>query len=420
MKWVNYLLLFFFVSIYASAQDCESQYLVTVTAQDNICNGAAAGKATIASSGCQCMFSGCVFQWSDGTAFHTAENLKAGTYTATVIHPDGCTITREVVITEPEPFMNEPQITAVKCENKGSIVAKPKEMAGEVSYYWSTGDTLAEIDGLDTGSYWVVASNFLGCVKIDTMVIENESTALSVGSTQITNTCQESENGTATITVSGGTAPYNFEWNGKPELNTETADHLAVGSYNVKVSDADKCVGETTVVINALNQDINAQVAADTICAGEHVLMIASGGQNYHWSPVEGLNNANVANPVASPEISTTYTVSATDANGCINTAALAIEVEVCAGEADLNNTPSLWNISPNPAHHQIRLAITEAQLSAIQQMYIVDMQGKIVQVFNNTLLNNQLDIAMLEAGLYLLHIQENNGQTHLLKFNKL
>jgi len=94
--------------------------------------------------------------------------------------------------------------------------------------------------------------------------------------------------------------------------------------------------------------------------------------------------------------------------------------VEVCAGEADLNNTPSLWNISPNPAHHQIRLAITEAQLSAIQQMYIVDMQGKIVQVFNNTLLNNQLDIAMLEAGLYLLHIQENNGQTHLLKFNKL
>jgi len=53
------------------------------------------------------------------------------------------------------------------------------------------------------------------------------------------------------------------------------------------------------------------------ICIGEQVELFASGAQNYNWRPAMGLNNPNVANPAASPAESITYTLTASNQNGC-------------------------------------------------------------------------------------------------------
>jgi len=63
------------------------------------------------------------------------------------------------------------------------------------------------------------------------------------------------------------------------------------------------------------------------ICAGESVTLAAAGGSSYAWSPSEGLSAPNIANPVASPAVTTTYTVIATDAYGCAGTDAVTLSV---------------------------------------------------------------------------------------------
>jgi len=57
------------------------------------------------------------------------------------------------------------------------------------------------------------------------------------------------------------------------------------------------------------NPVVNAG-ADQTICNGASAFLNASGGVNYRWSPATGLSNANIANPVATPTTTTTYTVS--------------------------------------------------------------------------------------------------------------
>ncbi len=56
-----------------------------------------------------------------------------------------------------------------------------------------------------------------------------------------------------------------------------------------------------------------------TICALEPVQMMASGAASYSWSPAAGLNDVTIANPVASPAVSTQYILTGTSANGCVD-----------------------------------------------------------------------------------------------------
>ena len=82
-------------------------------------------------------------------------------------------------------------------------------------------------------------------------------------------------------------------------------------------------------------------VASDdtTICQGDSFQLIASGMLNYQWFPSSGLNAVNVYNPVASPQTSTVYNVTATDVNGCSASENVAITVQ---GKPDI-----LFNADP-------------------------------------------------------------------------
>lgn len=77
------------------------------------------------------------------------------------------------------------------------------------------------------------------------------------------------------------------------------------------------CRGRDTVRITVV-QRFNMQVSpSDTICAGGRTQLFASGAASYQWSPSEGLSQANVANPFASPARTTRYRVVGFDADGC-------------------------------------------------------------------------------------------------------
>jgi len=55
------------------------------------------------------------------------------------------------------------------------------------------------------------------------------------------------------------------------------------------------------------------------VCFGDSVRLFSSGGGTYLWSPSTGLSNTAIANPMASPPISTKYKVQVTSDKGCVN-----------------------------------------------------------------------------------------------------
>lgn len=64
-----------------------------------------------------------------------------------------------------------------------------------------------------------------------------------------------------------------------------------------------------------------------TICLGDSVQMTPTGALTYSWFPVTGLSDAGVAAPYASPEVTTTYIVTGTDAGGCVGVDSITVFV---------------------------------------------------------------------------------------------
>lgn len=145
-----------------------------------------------------------------------------------------------------------------------------------------------------------------------------------------TNSSAACEGSTVQLNVDQGVL---FEWTGpnfsstlqNPQIpNVTTAN---TGTYLVKVTNAAGCIATTSTQVNvlpAINANIN--ISNTTICENQSVNLVASGGTTYTWLPAEGLSNPSIANPIASPQQTTKYTV--TISNGaCSETEEVTITV---------------------------------------------------------------------------------------------
>lgn len=123
----------------------------------------------------------------------------------------------------------------------------------------------------------------------------------------------------------------------------------------------------TGVLFNMQTVSINFADAGNnqTICSGSSTTLNATGGTSYSWSPSTGLSNSTSANPVASPTVSTTYTLTATNSTGCSDTSVVKVfvnprpsvnagaDVTVCSGSSVMLNGSGtgsnyLWTPSAN------------------------------------------------------------------------
>ncbi len=128
----------------------------------------------------------------------------------------------------------------------------------------------------------------------------------------------------ATLTASGATT-YNWL---PPTSNTlscincasPVATPIFTSSYVVEGTSAFGCVKEDNVLVTVLQpQTITVSPLTDSICVGQSVPLNASGESLYIWSPATGLSNPGIANPSASPTITTVYQVIGTDSKFCFS-----------------------------------------------------------------------------------------------------
>ena len=130
----------------------------------------------------------------------------------------------------------------------------------------------------------------------------------------------------------------SYRWTPETYLNNATianplASPLENISYTVIATSATGCEIEANVDVFVI--DLLPSVSAESpICLGDFSQLNAAGGSLYRWTPTIGISNPNIANPVANPQETTTYTVAISDDSGnCEDT--LTVELEVQSVDAD-------------------------------------------------------------------------------------
>ena len=134
----------------------------------------------------------------------------------------------------------------------------------------------------------------------------------------------------STLTASGGST---YTWSPGTGLSATvgtsvTANPSVTTNYTVSGASSGGCTSTTSfsVTVNSL-PTVSVSPGSATLCVGSNTALTASGATTYSWSPATGLNTSVGASVTANPTITTTYTLSGTNATGCIGTKTVAITV---------------------------------------------------------------------------------------------
>jgi gliding motility-associated-like protein len=282
---------------------------------------------------------GTVYKWSPATGLSndTIFNPIAGptvttTYTVTV-SSGNCT-SQDIVIITVNPKTNLMLTPAdILCfgQCNGKIVASVSGGTSPYSYLWSSGCSLPVCDGLCSGTYHLIVKDALGCTASDTAIIK-EPAPLKVVTTQQKNaSCFGTCDGAATVTASGGVAPYTYSWKASGQT-TSSATALCAGTYTCTVTDAHNCSAMTVVTITVPSA-IKLTANDVKICPNttSPLTVSASGGKgqiHFTWSPASSLSSSTGTTVIASPVTTTTYTITGTDTNGCTGITTVVVTVQ--------------------------------------------------------------------------------------------
>jgi gliding motility-associated-like protein len=221
-----------------------------------------------------------------------------------------------------------------------------------------------------------------------TVLIRSLPVATIAGTTGV---CINSTSPTITFTGSAGTAPYTFTYtvNGSENRIVTTSSTIATvnapsnvaGTFTytlVSVADAygtQAQTGTAVVTINALPViSIASNNSLAIVSKGTSVVLAASGAVNYVWSPsTDVVGGQGSANLTVRPKQTTTYTVTGTNASGCVSTRTITVTVE-----EDYKIKP-LNILTPNGDGKNDRFTIENIDYYPNNTVKIFDRAGRIL-----------------------------------------
>ncbi|MGP8215005.1 MAG: PKD domain-containing protein [Bacteroidia bacterium] len=192
------------------------------------------------------------------------------------------------------------------------------------TYSWSNGATTSSLSGLCPGKYLLTVKDASCTPRQDTASVTitgNASITTSITATAVK--CAGQTNGTATASISGGTAPYTYTWN--TGATTSSITGLAAGNYTCVVKDAGGCIDtlkDSVIQPKPLTLTTTKFAATCSYLCNGQAIAVPTGGTNpysYSWS------NGGTGASVDSLCEGTTYSVTVTDGHGCIDSTTVTI-----------------------------------------------------------------------------------------------
>lgn len=389
-------------SVVVNKPSCSS-FNVNASATNVSCFGESDGTATAIASGGTAPYT---YSWNTlpSQTDATISGLNAGNYTVTAtdalgcVDVDGITVLQPLLLTNNMSYLNVSAIGA----SDGSATANPSGGTPGYAYLWEpSGQTTSTAVGLSSSSigvtYLVTITDANNCVLEDSIIISEPPCTnfyLGVNLTQIT--CNGRSDGSASLVIVDGTAPYDIHWSNG--ATTNSLSNLTAGNYSVSVTDSSNCTAIKTFTIGQPDPLSLSLVPTNVTCAnagdGTIDLTVAGGTFPYIYTWYSGIT------PIADHEdlinlSPGTYSVSVNDANGCSATGNIGITQPVSIYSSATNTSALCYGTATGT----INASVTGGVLP-----YAYSWTGP------DSYTSTSEDLSALNAGLYRLTVTDANG----------
>ncbi|MDO8368928.1 MAG: gliding motility-associated C-terminal domain-containing protein [Saprospiraceae bacterium] len=374
------------------------------------------------------------YQWSNGATTQDLTGILADTFTVIVTSATGCSNTNTFIVPNFNDTIRiqENVIDNFSCTAPtGAIDLNVTPLDSSYVFIWSNGQTTDSLYNLTAGNYLVTVTLGVSCIALDTFTVINNALPPNLSASGGSTNCGL-DNGSADLTVSGGTGPFGYLWSNA--ATTEDLANLTPGTYSVTVTGANSCtaVSAATVLNNNIPLNVNGVPLGNTSCATANgsvdIAITPAGTYNYLWSNAATTEDLNNLSPG-------TYTVTVS-LGTCLSTSTFSIADEALSPNLSAAGTSADCGQNDGAADLSVsggtgpftylwsNTAITEDLANLLPGTYTVTVTGansctaiNAVTVLNNniplnvtaapvgntscTTANGSIDIIVAPAGTY-------------------
>ena len=282
--------------------------------------------------------------------------------------------------------------------NNGNVSLTVNGGTAPYSYNWSNSSTGQNLNGIISGTYIATITDANGCSTTAGGTVNQPASALNANVTVVNVLVTGQSNGSAAVSVTGGTSPYGYAWNTIPAQATDSAVNLAAGIYVITVNDLNGCSVTATGIVTEPGSVLTASVSGiyNVSCYGlsnGYATVTAAGGTApylYSWS-----TNPVQITPLVSNLAAGNYSVTVTDFNGATTSASVSISQPLALSMGACSHIDALC-------------AGTYGSVSA---GVITNAQGNVNYIWENSsnqVVGNRAIVNLLPAGIYALTVSDN------------
>ena len=311
-----------------------------------------------------------------GATTNTLTVSEAGSYVATITNGLSC-------VRESPPFVvanGRPEISATVCQNQeANYRVLPDSLNGvAIRYRWTFGNG-GTLEGNSVNYGYPEAGSFTIAIEAlsnGDQVASRREQAITVFPSPVFTLAPEGKANLCpgeTVTLVGSEGFATYAWNNGETTPGITASQAGV--YALTVTTSDGCTLTKEIEVRDVpNPEPIIEASTERVDLGDTLQLQVSGGDLYLWRPAQGLSDTTIANPIARPLVTTTYTCEVTNNEGCSVTAEYTIYVD-----RSLDVVPDKI-FSPNADGQNDTWHIEKMDLYPDCQMTLFNRQG--VQVF--------------------------------------
>ncbi|GIV33461.1 MAG: hypothetical protein KatS3mg031_0996 [Chitinophagales bacterium] len=379
-------------------ENASFTFAASIVKTDPSCNGAADGSAKVNITGGLPPIS---ILWSNNYTDTLNTGLQAGTYTVTVTDSAQCSVTATTTLIDPAPVVVNVSTTDLTCSgaNDGTATANVSGGTSPYFYAWSNGQGGQTAINLGAGTYNVTVTDFKGCTATPSSpAVVNANNPIVIDTANFQHvSCNGFNDGTITVSVSGGVPPYSYQWSNG--ASGPTVSNLPPGPISLTVFDntsgggqcfetASFIITEPAPLVSVINATRN--VTCNGSSDGAVDLGVTGGTPPYTYAWSDNSTGEDRINATAGP-----FSVTVTDNNGCstVNSgtltepAAITSTVQTTDAGCKGDNTGS-----------------ADLQVSGGAPPYTYQWSN----------LANTEDLTNVAGGTYLVVVTDANGCTHV------
>lgn len=221
------------------------------------------------------------YTWSPGNLIgDTIPGVAPGTYAVFMTDANGCQANQTTTVTNQDPvYFGDSTIVSCPGGNDGTASAYLTPEGNTTTYLWDDplGQTTQTATGLSAGTYNCVITSSNGCTGTVTVTVTEAPGMVNtiVNTTDVT--CHSMNDGTATVSATGGTPPYLYDWSGSTQ-GAAFVNDLYAGAHYVKITDALSCIDTLFMTLGEPDALAIDSMSTDTLICPEAAITLSAVG----------------------------------------------------------------------------------------------------------------------------------------------